>query len=263
MKALEPNGRFRDKRSSAEIMAEAEELADGAEVRENTMFNRFMENLSAAPNSSMGIPNLSPVNHLASSPVEVDRSILPEGTSESSSYEEAMMAMSDVRDDFINIFPTVSGDKNLYNLLTTSIHKIEDGMRKLGMEVEDFNPLTSLSGLSTSDEMLVNAKEVVSNTAKRYNLHKISSIKAEVYRGSPSVVIVIEAEDAGLRFEATGRIVAPNDFSGNEAIDFVTKGGDCALGVKAISLGKFIDVSDRFSIDFDLKHIEDRQPANA
>jgi hypothetical protein len=257
LKALEPNGRFRDKRSSEEIMAEAQELADGADVRENTMFNRFIENLSTGPK---GVSNFSPIDHVASSPVEVDRSILPEGVSEKSSYEDAMMVMSDLRDSFINVFPSVSSDKNLYGLFTESIHRVEAGMRKLGMEVDEFNPLTSLSGLSSSDEILVNAKEVVSNTVKRYNLHKISSIKAEVYKGAPSVVIVIEADDAGLKFEATGRIIAPNDFSGNEAIDFVTKGGDCALGVKAISLGKFIDVSDRFSIDFDLKNIEDPTP---
>ena len=261
MKAVEPNGRFRDKLTSAEMMAEAEELADTPDTREKTMFDRFINNLSTSPS---GVSSFAAIDHhqINTSPVEVDRSQVPEKNSETSSYEKAMMIISDIREDLVSIFPSVSGDKALYNLLTSSIHKTEEGMRALGMEVNEFNPLTSLSGLSTNDEMLVNAKEVVANTTKRYTLHKISNIHAEVYRGVPSVVISIEGEDGGANFEATGRIVAANDFSGNEAIDFVTKEGDCALGVKAISLGRFVDVSDRFSIDFDVRLVEDKQPTN-
>jgi hypothetical protein len=260
MKAVEPTGRFRDRLSPAEIAADAEELADSPETREKTMLDRFMDNLASNPKAA-SLPIVARISGNTvddtGTQVEVDRSVLPEEAADTSSYEDAMMALSEVRDDLIGRFPSVSNDKNLYGLFTSAIHRIEGSMKKLGMEVDEFNPLTSLSGLSSSDEMLVNANEVVENTRKRYTLHRIADIKAEVYRGAPSVVIAIEGDDAGTRFAATGRIVAPNDFSGNEAIDFVAKNGQCALGVKAMSLGRFMDVSDRFSIDFDVNQVEE------
>lgn len=261
MKTVEPNGRFRDKRSSAEILAETEELADNADTREQTMFSRFMNNLASNPKGA-AISNLVS-DQSSSGPGSIDRTGLPAEANETSSYESAMMALADVRDDLISRFPAISNDTSLYNLFVQSIHKTEEGLRKLGMEVDRFNPLASLSGLSANEEVLANAKEVVANTQKSYTIHKIADIRAEVYRGSPSVAIAIEGEDSGDKFRASGRIVAVQDFSGNEAVDFVVKEGQCALSVKALSLGKYVDVSDRFSIDFDVYPVEEpKVPAN-
>ena len=260
MKAVEPTGRFREKLKQRDIPPDAEELADNASTRETTLFDRFWTNLAANPRASASVAAMNAGIAAQAATATVDRTDLPATANDTSSYESAMVALQDVRDGLVDKFPSVSGDKALYKLFTDSIHRIEAGMAKLGMEIDPFNPLTSLSGLSTGEEILANANEVVANTTRRYTLHKIADIRAEVYRGVPSIALRIEGEDAGTSFVATGRVVAPNDFSGNEAVDFVTKGGQCALGVKAVSMGRMVDVSDRFSIDFDVQPVEKKGP---
>ena len=173
-----------------------------------------------------------------------------------STYEEALLVLSGIRDDIIGNFECVADNKDLARFFTDCITKIESGIETLGGTFEPFNPLSHISGLSHSvpedpqTGILENAKRVVENTVKNYTLMKSSSA-AEIHHNRPSVVMRVEANtDTATPLGINIRVVAkPNsDFTGNESIDYVRREGADMVSVRALTLGRWKDVSDRFDV---------------
>jgi len=244
MKTVETVGRHR------EIHDNPDEILD----TESMIFRNFIGQTGVLPPAE-GASQTSASGERLSGLIRNAASAEAEASS-TTGYEEAMLVLMDIRDRLIDIFPDVSSDSRVYNLFTDSIHKLEQGLIRLGSDTDRFNPLSHLSGLS-GNKILQNANEVAKNTQDHYSLHALKSITANVEKGVPCISIAIEGEDEGTNFIVTGKIYAPEDFTGSEAIDFVNNDGQGLLSVKAISLGRWQDVSDRFDIRWDISPLDD------
>jgi len=180
----------------------------------------------------------------------------PEDTS---SYEEAILTLCEIRDSQVEIFKQFSSTEGLSKLLIDVIRKIEQSVKSLGGSIDPFNPLAELSGLDKSsttepvdDEqaLLANALKVADNTRNSYTLYSIPKIIVKLIKGHPGILIQIAGEDSGSNFLINGQIVANTDFLGNEAIDYVRTGGEQMFTVKTFRLGKWVDVSSDYNIRF-------------
>ena len=251
MKTVEPMGRLRN----GQPVDNPDDILDTESM--------ILKNFQAKLGVPTGVPP-RPVRSTTASSGEKLASLIresveenPEASAVSSGYENAMIILMNLREKFIDTFEQLSGDDQAYSLLRDSIHSIEAGLGALGAEVDPFNPLSHLSGL-TSEDIIANAQEVVNNTKTHYSLHSLEAIQAGLSRsGAPCINISILGKDGDTPFRVTGSIYAPDDFSGNEAIDFVNNDGQGLLTVKAVSLGKWVDVSDRFDVRWDIVPIEE------
>jgi hypothetical protein len=184
----------------------------------------------------------------------VDRTSSKNDDSDSPSASEAVLAsFLEMRDELIGCFEAaIQGATDAIPVaLEDAIGKVESHIKLLGGEVEPFNPAKHASGLSANIDLLMNAKKVVENTTKSYNLYKIADIQAGRHAGRtgrPCIVLKIAGDLDSKPFTVQGTIIAKTDFSGNEAVDFVVAEGKGFMTVKAPSLGKFVDVSRNFDI---------------
>jgi len=173
-----------------------------------------------------------------------------------SNYEEAILALSGVRDDLVQAWTQLNANPKAGGIVLQSIRNVEQSITKLGGAVDPFNELKQKSGLSQEksiDEdqekaMLSNALKTAQNTRENYALYEISNMMVRLIKGRPGILVQLKGKDASKDFIVNGQVVAKTDFDGNEAIDYVRADGRDMLSVKAVQLGKWVDVSDRFEI---------------
>ena len=174
---------------------------------------------------------------------------------QASLYEKAIMEVYSLRDWMIEEFQRNVKFQSTSSVLEKAILKSESIIRTLGGDVEAFNPLNYMSGLDeigesdvNSNTILANARAVIENTKKHYVKYKLSSIEAKMIKGKPGIVFSIEGDDNNSPFKVVGAVVSKKNFFGNEAIDYVRHNGNGALGIKALSGGKWKDVGQDFHI---------------
>ena len=183
-------------------------------------------------------------------------SIVPQRESrgeDPSTYEQAILTLCDVRDMQVDLFKKFAAAKSFNEPMVECIRKIEQSIKSLGGSIDPFNPLAELSGLSQTasgeaaiDEqaLLANALKVAENTKASYTLYSIPKIVVKVIKGKPGILLQVQGDD----FMVNGQIVAQTDFLGNEAIDYVRNGDQQQFSVKALRLGKRVDVSKDYDI---------------
>jgi hypothetical protein len=179
------------------------------------------------------------------------------GSSMSSSMaEKSISEMLDVRDQLTTTFGQVSQDPRLAAIFTGCIRKVEAAVKSLGAEVTEFNPERFASGLNAvpRGNLLDNALRVVENTKTLYSMYPIEKIYAgpDKASGRPGVAIILAGEKNGSKFRVQGKIVAPVDFNGTEAVDFIKDAEKGILSVKEPKKGVWTDVSDDFSVAWQL-----------
>jgi hypothetical protein len=174
-----------------------------------------------------------------------------------SDYEHAILSMMELRDCLVESFVKHSAQKEFASELITCIRKSENAIKLLGGTVESFDPLEAISGLATppSDEesekiFLANALRVAQNTKEKYSLYEISKMIVKPIKERPGVLLQIVGMDKGKPFVVNGQVIAKTDFSGNEAIDYVRDGENQRFTIKALRLGKWVDVGQDFIVRY-------------
>ena len=183
------------------------------------------------------------------------------GPKQPSLYERTTIQISDLRDYLIHSFAAISNDNRVASVFTNCIRKTEDIMAKLGFELDEnekFNPIMHCSGLK-QDNILKNAQQVLENTKTHYSTYEIVGTDVSEYKGHPAVSVKIQGTDDGKPFCVVGMVVAKSDFAGNEAIDYVRRGGQGVFSVKAARLGQWHNVSRDFSIGTKIISVEESQ----
>lgn len=173
-----------------------------------------------------------------------------------SNYERAIEKLAGLRDDLAQSFINLSQDPAMSTWVRTAIRRVEDTITDMGGFVEPLNELAYMSNLNklagdANTVILANANRVVENTVKNWKQSdtcKIGGIKAGLLNGRPSIAIRVEGQDRGRNFTSYGRISAPEDFSGNESIDYARQAGYEVFTVRAAQLGHWKDVSERYEI---------------
>jgi hypothetical protein len=177
----------------------------------------------------------------------------PSDPAQASMYELAIVELDGLRDDLISKFGEYRSDNRLFKVFEDAIHRVEKSILSLGGAVEEFNPLEYMSGLGGENEpseslVLTNALKVVENTKKHYRIHNILSIQAKLVKDKPAVLLQVQGKDESGDFKVVGAVVSKDDFSGNEAIDYVRHEGKGHLSVKSFKSGKWNDISSEFHI---------------
>ena len=201
------------------------------------------------------------IDYFATAEEREAREETPSGPKQPSLYERTTVQVADLREYLIHSFGAISNDDRVASVFTNCIKKAEDIMSKLGFELDDsekFNPIMHCSGLK-QDNILKNAQQVMENTKTHYSTYKIAGTDVSEYQSHPSVSVKIEGEDGGKPFCVIGTVVAKSDFAGNEAIDYVRRGGQGMFSVKAYKLGRWENVSNGFRIG--VKAVQPEVPA--
>ena len=166
--------------------------------------------------------------------------------------ERAAMGLEELRQNLIHLFREASANDRLSRRIEGVIRQVEGLEECIGLEHQKFDALINMSGLQVGGR-LENAEKVISNTTQHYKMFPITSMTTDVKGGVPTISIVILGEKDDTGFEITGTIVAPSDFDGNEAIDYVYSQTGGLMTVKAKSAGSWSDVSDRFQIQCSMR----------
>jgi hypothetical protein len=181
----------------------------------------------------------------------------PSSDRDISNYERAILALGEVRDDLAEKYAMLRHQPGLASLWQSCIGKLESAIRRLGGEIEPFDPLLCASGLETKaqispDLLLKNARRVAENTLAHYRLFPVQEAEAVEHAGRPAVRLGIAGQDERGGFQVRLQVTAKEDFDGNEAIDYVRSEGRELISVKAEVLGQWRDVSERF--EFHVNH---------
>jgi hypothetical protein len=233
--AIRPSGRSQAERQMEEQM---KQVLNTQQMIEND----FFKNLEAA---GMG----------AGLAVEASQET-QSGNQPPSSLERSLVKLAKLRDDLAESFINVSQDPAMTTWVRNAVKRVEDTIVEMGGYVEPVNELAYMSSLNkvagdAQAAMLANANRVVENTVKNFKQTaecKIAATKVGLHNGKPTIAIRIEGSDRGYPYLTYGQIVAPQDFSGNEAIDFIRKAGVEMFSVRAVQLGHWRDVTENFEI---------------
>lgn len=179
---------------------------------------------------------------------------LPEGYS----TEKILMAMYDVRDDLIVAFESIGINGKIAEKLTEAIGKVEVCIKMAGGEVEKFIPMDHVSGLAAPD-LKENAQKVIETTLRCYSLGKVES--AKIKNGGKTISITFSGNNNDISYVAEGE-VSSEDWTGNEAIDYIytPKGG--SMTVKAYDNGRWIvksTMSNKYKVLWNLEAIEAKE----
>lgn len=183
---------------------------------------------------------------------------LPEGYS----TEKVLMSLYDIRDNLIETFQSTGINSNISKKVISSIEKVDVLIKTAGGEVERFDPLNHCSGLQAPN-FYKNAEKVIETTRQCYSLGNVDS--ATLADGGKVINIVFSGVNGETAWKAIGT-VKTDEWTGNEAIDYVYTPREGHMSVKAYDNGRWIDkiACGKYKVHWDLeeKGISKKQTAN-
>jgi len=135
-------------------------------------------------------------------------------------------------------------------VIEEGIARIEKIERELGVRDAAFEPVRHKTGLKSKDE-LENTNRVIENTVSAYDLHSIFEISSMMNGNKPAIALAICGQNDSEGFVVKAMVTAKEDFSGNEAIDYVHDAEGGLVTVKAFLGGVWRDVSSGFKVSFE------------
>jgi hypothetical protein len=110
----------------------------------------------------------------------------------------------------------------------------------MGGEVEEFEPLNHVSGL-VAPNFYKNAQKVIETTIQCYSLGDVED--AKVLQNGRMIQIVFTGSSGNVNYKASGTIES-DEWTGNEAIDYIYTPGEGKMSVKAFENGKWVTRND-------------------
>ena len=172
---------------------------------------------------------------------------LPEGYS----TEKVLLTLYDIRDSLIETFQSTGINSNISKKVILSIEKVDVLIKTAGGEVDRFDPLNHCSGLQAPN-FYKNAEKVIETTLQCYSLGKID--EAKIADGGKIINIVFSGVNVDTAWKATGT-VKTDEWTGNEAIDYVYTPREGHMSVKAYDNGRWIDkvACGKYKVHWDLE----------
>jgi len=171
---------------------------------------------------------------------------LPEGYS----TEKLLLSLYDIRESLIEIFQTANINSNMSKKSISSIEKVDTLIKNAGGEIEDFQPMNHCSGLQAPNFHKC-AEKVIETTIQCYSLGKIE--EANISDGGKTINIAFTGTNGNTEWKAIGTIKA-EEWTGNEAIDYIYTPREGHMSVKAYDNGRWIDraASGKYKLHWDL-----------
>jgi len=162
--------------------------------------------------------------------------------------EELLINAYEVRDELIDSFKQIKVGTALFKSMQTSIKKVGEIINGLGGEIEEFDPLSHMSGLNSPDTNKY-ASRVIENTVESYTLGSVKDAHLE----ESSIVVTFEGSLGTTQYTAIGTITPNSRWKGTEAIDYIYTPGEGKMSVKtADENGRWVDSSDGYNISWEL-----------
>ena len=152
-----------------------------------------------------------------------------------------VITLKNIHAGLVDVFERSGMNSGFEDKLVTMIGKTGSCIRYLGDEVDEFQPLSHLSGLEAPD-MVKNANKVVDTTLQCYKLGKIDD--TSISDDGRTIGIIFSGTEHGVNYKACGTITATS-WEGSEAIDYIyvpSSGGK--MSIKTFENGKWIDKSE-------------------
>jgi hypothetical protein len=167
------------------------------------------------------------------------------------STEKVLMSLYDIRDSLIETFQSTGINSSSSKKVISSIEKVDVLIKTAGGEVDRFDPLDHCSGLQAPN-FHKSAEKVIETTMQCYSLGKID--QANITDGGKIINIVFSGESGETAWKATGTIKT-DEWTGNEAIDYVYTPREGHMSVKAYDNGRLIDkiACGKYKIHWDLE----------
>ena len=159
--------------------------------------------------------------------------------SSSASLEKLLLALYDVREGLVQSFETCTINSKTAPILADQINRLASCIRYIGGEADEFIPLNHVSGLSTPN-FYKNAQKVIETTMQCYSLGEVDD--AQVEENGKKIKIAFSGSDGKKVYKAVGT-VSSDEWTGNEAIDYIYTPNEGKMSVKAFENGRWIDKS--------------------
>ena len=165
--------------------------------------------------------------------------------------EKLLVELFNLRDGLIRAFETCTLNNKTSNILNEQIIRTGKCINELGGEVTAFEPFNHVSGL-TMPNFIKNAHKVIETTVQCYSLGEIED--SHVSSDGKQVVIVFSGSNADVEYKARGTITA-QEWTGNEAIDYIYTPGSGHMSVKAYENGRWVskDANKNYQVVWELE----------
>jgi len=172
---------------------------------------------------------------------------LPEGYS----TEKVLISLYDIRDILIDTFQVSGVNSGISKKIIASIEKVDNLIKTSGGEIEKFDPLNHCSGLQAPN-FHKSAEKVIETTKQCYSLGNVDD--AKITDNGKTINISFSGVHEDTLWKAIGTVKA-EEWTGNEAIDYVYTPREGHMSVKAYDNGRWIDrfSSGKYKVHWDLE----------
>jgi hypothetical protein len=169
--------------------------------------------------------------------------------------DKVIIEAENAKEYLIEAYSQSSGNKGVCDTLERCIARIERLQSMIGAKVEKFDPARHKTGLSMKDP-LENTNRVIKNTLEAYDLFTIFNISSLVHEGQPVIKLSILGESNDKGFVINAAVLAKDDFTGSEAIDYVYSDDGGLITVKSFVRSSWRDVSSNFKVEFNVEEYD-------
>ena len=191
---------------------------------------RDMENEIRNSGSTVETPQLKKMaSHQTDSPITTNASM-----------EKVLVSLYDTREGIVEAFETCNVNSKTAKILAGQINKLASCIRYMGGDIEEFEPLNHVSGLSAPN-FYKNAQKVIETTIQCYTLGEIED--AKVLDNGKKITIVFTGTSGNVNYRAAGTITS-EEWTGNEAVDYIYTPKEGKMSVKAFENGRWVNRND-------------------
>jgi len=187
-------------------------------------------------------------------------------TVNNSSMEKVLLFLYETREGLVEAFETCNINSKTSSLLTGQINRVASCIRYMGGEIEEFEPINHVSGL-VAPNFYKNAQKVIETTIQCYSLGEIED--AKVQDNGKKILISFAGTSGKVSYRVDGYITS-EEWTGNEAIDYIYTPNSGKMSVKAFENGRWVDRSDsgKYKIvwqleESDVSNLKEKQKKNA
>jgi len=172
-------------------------------------------------------------------------------TVNNASMEKILVALYDTREGMVEAFETCNVNSKTAKILSGQINKLASCIRYMGGDVEEFEPLNHVSGL-TAPDFYKNAQKVIETTIQCYSLGEVED--AKVLENGRKITIVFTGSAGNVNYKAAGTITS-DEWTGNEAIDYIYTPKEGKMSVKSFENGRWINrnADEKYKVLWDWK----------
>lgn len=170
------------------------------------------------------------------------------------SMEKVLITLYETREGLVEAFETCSINTKTAALLSNQINRLSSCIRYMGGDIDEFEPLNHVSGLSTPN-FYKNAQKVIETTIQCYSLGDVEN--AQVLDNGNRITIVFTGTSGNVSYKVVGNVTS-DEWTGNEAIDYVYTPTSGQMSVKSFENGRWINrnSSGKYKIVWELEETD-------